>query len=127
MGVAEVGVAHFLALNPRTVAEHDVGDIARGGRGINRAGVARANQAGQPSDVVVVGVRNDHRIERTGVEREVTVGAVRIESVRVKQPAVEQQTCRSNLQQMGIPVICRAAPWNVIRNQAASRRPMEEI
>ena len=88
--VAEMGVAHFLTLDPRAVAQHDVGDVAGGGRGVDRPGVARADQAGKPPDVVVVGVRDDHRVERAGVERELTVGAVGIDPVGVKQPAVEQ-------------------------------------
>ena len=36
-----------------------------------------------------------------GVERELAVGAVGIDPIRVKQPAVEQKSCRANLQEMG--------------------------
>ena len=57
--------------------------------GVNRPCVSGADQAGQPPDVVVMGVRDDHRIERAGVERELTVRAVGIDSIRVKQPTVE--------------------------------------
>ena len=90
--VAEMGVSHFLALDPRTVAEHDIGDVAGGGGGKNRPCVSRADQAGKPPDMIVMGVRDDHRIERAGVEQELTVRAVGIDSIRVKQPTVEQKT-----------------------------------
>ena len=101
MRVPEMGVAHVLALDPRTVAQHDVGDVAGGGSGVDRPGVSRADQAGQSPDVVVVGVRDDHRVERAGVERELTIRAVGIDPIGVKQPAVEQKSRRANLQKMG--------------------------
>ena len=101
VGVAEMGVADFLALDPRTVAEHDVGDVAGGRRGVDWPGIAAADQAGQTPDVVVVGVRHDHRVQRAWVERELAVGAVGINSVRIEQPAVEQDSPGIDLQQMG--------------------------
>ena len=99
--VAEMGVSHFFTLDPRAVAEHDIGDVARGGSGVNRPGVPRADEARQPPDVVVVGVRDDHRVERAGVELELTVRPVGIDSIRVKQPTIEQNPRRANLQKMG--------------------------
>ena len=63
--VAEMGVPHFFTLDPRTVAQHDAGDVAGRGSRKNRP-VYPADQAGQPPDVVVVGVRDDDRIEARG-------------------------------------------------------------
>src|SRR5207249_3794206 len=36
LGVFEPGVARLLTLDPRTVAQHHVGDVAGGRRGVNR-------------------------------------------------------------------------------------------
>ena len=44
--MTQVGVAHVLALDPRAVAEHDAGDVARGGRGVDRAVVPRWTRTG---------------------------------------------------------------------------------
>ena len=101
VGVAEMGVAHFLALDPRAVAEHDVGDVAGGRRGVDRPGIAGPDQARQAADVVVVGVRHDHRVERARVERELAVGAVGIDPVGIEQPAIKQDPPGIDLQQMG--------------------------
>ena len=67
---------------------------------IDRPGISRPDQAGEPPDVVVMGVRDDHRVERAGVERELAVGAVGIDPIGVKQPAVEQNPPGADLQQM---------------------------
>ena len=101
MRVAEMGVSHFFALDPRTVAEHDVGDIASGGSGVDRPGIPCPDEARQPPDVVVVGMRDDHRIERAGVKLEPTVRPVGIDAIRVKQPTIEQNPPRIDLQKMG--------------------------
>ena len=98
--VFEMGVAHFLTLDARTVAKHDVGDVARGGRREDRSRIASPDQARETADVVVVGVRDDHRVERAGVKRELAVGAVGIDSVGIEQPAVEQDPLGIDLQQM---------------------------
>ena len=68
-----------------------------------------------------MGMRDNHRVERSGVERKLAVGAVGIHPIRVKQPAVEQNPSGPISSRWALPVICRAAPWNVIRNQATSR------
>ena len=99
-GVAEMGVADFLTLNPRTVAEHDVGDVASGRRRIDWPGISATDQAGETPNVVVVSVRHDHRVQRAWVERELAVGAVGINSVRIEQPAVKQDSPGIDLQQM---------------------------
>ena len=90
----------FLALDPRTVAQHDVGDVAGGRRREDRPGVARPDQAGETADVVVVGVRDNHRVERARVERELAVGAVGINPIGIKQPTVEQDPLGIDLQQV---------------------------
>ena len=100
MRVLEMGVAHFLALDARAVAEHDIGDIAGGGRCVDRSGIAGTDQARETTDMVVVGVRHDDRVERAGVERELAVGAVGINSVGIEQSAVEQDPLGIDLQQM---------------------------
>ena len=118
VGMAEMGVAHFLALDPRTVAEHDAGDVARGRRGVDRPVVARLDQAGKPADVVVVGVRDDHRVERAGVERELAVRAAGVDPIGIKQTRNRAESgANRSPARWALPVICRAAPWNVIRNQ----------
>ena len=96
-----MGVAHFLALDPRAVAQHHVGDVAGGRGGEDRPGVARPDQAREAADVVVVGVRDDHRVQLAGVERELAVGALGIDSFRIKQPAIEQDPLGTDLQQVG--------------------------
>ena len=101
LGVLEMGVANLLALDPRTVAQHDVGDVAGGRRRVNRPGVASPDQAWQTADVIVVGVRDNHRVERAGVERELAVGAVGIDPIGIKQPAVEQDPPGVDLQADG--------------------------
>ena len=51
--------------------------------------------------MVVVRVRDDHGVEVAGLEGEAAVGAVRVEAVRIKQPAVQQDSAVFDLQQMG--------------------------
>ena len=91
----------FLTLDPRTVAQHHVGDVAGGRRREDRPGIASPDQARETADVVVMGVGDDHRVERPGVERELAVGAVGINPIGIKQPAVEQDPPGIDLQQMG--------------------------
>ena len=50
--------------------------------------------------MVVVGVRDNDRVERAGVERELAVGAVGINPVGIKQPTVEQDPLGIDLQQV---------------------------
>ena len=99
--MTQVGVAHLLALDPGTVAKHDAGDVGRGGRRVNRAVVPLFDQKRKPADVVVMSVRDDHRVERTRVERELAVGAVRVDAIGIEQTAVKQQAIGTNLQKMG--------------------------
>ena len=101
VGMAEMGVAHVLALDPRAVAEHDAGDVGRGGRDVDRTVVPRLDQAREPADMVVVGVRDDDRVERAGVERELAVGAAGVDPLGIEEAAIEQQPVRADLQQMG--------------------------
>ena len=101
VGMPHMGVAHLLALDPRTVAEHDAGDVAGGRRRIDRPIVSPLDQAGQAADVVVMGMRDDHRVEGSGVERELAVGAVGVDSVGIEQAAIEQETVGTDLQKMG--------------------------
>ena len=51
--------------------------------------------------MVVVGMRDDHRVEVARLEREPAVGAVGVDPVGVKQPAVEQDPVAADLQQVG--------------------------
>ena len=94
----EMGVADFLALDPRTVAKHDVGDVAGGGRRVDRPGIAGPDQAGETADMVVVGMRDNDRVERAGVERELAVGAVGIHPIGIEQSTVEQDPPGIDLQ-----------------------------
>ncbi len=98
LGVFEMGVAHFFTLDSRTVAQHDVGDIARRRRREDRSCIASPDQAGETADVVVMGVRHNNRVERARVERKLAVGAVGINTVGIKQPAVEQDPFGIDLQ-----------------------------
>jgi hypothetical protein len=98
--VAQVGVPRLLALDPRTVAQHDVGDVARGRGRVDRPGVAPTDQARKTPDVVVMRVRNDHRVQSARVERELAVWAVGIHPLGIKQPAVEQKPLGADLYQM---------------------------
>ena len=95
-----MGVANFFALNARTVAEHHVGDVAGGRSRVNRTGVTGPDQTRETTDVVVVGVRHDDRVECARVERELAVRAVGINSVRIKKPAVKQDPLGIDLQQV---------------------------
>src|SRR5262249_39518032 len=101
--VSQVGVAHVLPLNARTVAEHDVCDGAGGWGGVDRPGVPGAYQAGESADVVVMCVRDDDGVQRARVERELPVWAARINPFGVKQPTVEQDPPGAKLQQMSAP------------------------
>ena len=73
--------------------------VARGR--VDRPPVAGADQAREPADVVVVGVRDNHGVELAGVERELTIGAVGIGPIGVKEPVVEQDPVSVDLQQVG--------------------------
>ena len=68
VGMTQVGIAHLLALDPRTVAKHDAGDVGRGGCRVDRAVVPPFDQERKPADVVVMSVRDDHRVKRARVE-----------------------------------------------------------
>ena len=65
-----------------------------------RPGVPFLDQVGESADVVVVGVRNHDRVERSGIEWEDAIGARRIDSIRIEQTTVEQNTMRTDLQKM---------------------------
>ena len=101
LAVAQVAVARILALDPGAVAEHDAEDVGRGVGGQDRPVVAGPDQAGEAADVVVVGVRDDHRVEVAGVERELAVRAVRVHPVGVEQAAIEQDPRPADLHQVG--------------------------
>ncbi len=61
--VLQVRITHLFALNSRTVTQHHVRDIGRGGRGEDRPSVTSSHQARQTANVVVVGVRDDHSVQ----------------------------------------------------------------
>ncbi len=68
---------------------------------IDRPAIARLDQDRQAADVVVVGVRDDHRIQLAGIERQLAVGALGMDAFRIKQPAIEQDPRRADLQKVG--------------------------
>ncbi len=48
--------------------------------------------------MVVVGVRDDDRMERSGVECEQSIGAAGVDPLGVEETAIEQQPVRADLQ-----------------------------
>ena len=96
--ILHVGVAHFLALDPCAVAQHHAGDIARGRGGEDRPVISRPDQDREATDVVVVGVGDDHRVQFAGIERHLAVRTLGMDSFRIEQPAIEQNPFGTDLQ-----------------------------
>ena len=84
VGMPEVGVPHILALNSRTVAKHHARDVGRGRSGVNRPLEPRLDHARKPADVVVVRVRDDHRVHALGIEIELAIRTVRVDAIGIK-------------------------------------------
>ena len=97
----ERAVAEILALDSGAVAEHDARDVGGGPGHVDRPAIAGADQAGQAADVVIVGVRDDHRVEPAWVEREIAIGAQWVDPIGVEQSAIEQNLVRADFQEVG--------------------------
>lgn len=51
--------------------------------------------------MIIVGVGDDDRVQASGVKREASVRAVRVDPVRVKEATIEQNFVGANFQKVG--------------------------
>ena len=96
-------VSDVLTLNSRAVAQHEITNIRSRRSRVNRSSVPSTHQIGKSPDVIIVTVGDDHGVERVGIEGELAIQAFRIDSIRVEQPTIEQDSMSTDFEQVGAP------------------------
>ena len=90
-------VAGVFALNPGAIAEHYARDVGGRSGEVDRSSVASPDQTRQPTNVVIVSMRDDHGVEITRLKGEASVRTVGGDPVGIEEAAVKQDAIRANL------------------------------
>ena len=85
-----VHVLHVARLEERAVAQHHFAQVARGGRGVDRAAVAGLHERRDAAAVVDVRVGEDDRVDLLRRERHRAVRLERLLAVALQQAAVHE-------------------------------------
>ena len=83
------------------IHQHDIRQVRRGMRGVDRPVVAVLHQAGQVAAVVDVRVREDHRVQLPRLERQLAVALERLLAPSLVQPAFQQHLITVDAQHVG--------------------------